>query len=143
MLSGGVTVQSVHVIRQLLRVPPVLGDMCVNRRAALSSLMISHSHIPAIADHYSLVCSATPERSAFGQGLCIPHRLHTNIPHPPPQPSFISLHCCLSFCPITLLSCVICEISILHSLPWEARHAINRSVCLMMYTSLSLCLWQR
>lgn len=89
-------------------------------------LMISYSHIPAIADHYSLVCSTTPERSAFGQPCAF--RLHTNTPPSPTSLSY-SLHCSLSFCWITLLSSEICEISLLHLLPLAACHAINHSVC--------------
>lgn len=99
--------------------------------------MISRSHIPAIADHYSLVCSTTPERSAFGQPCAfLPDS--TPTPHRPPQPSLslytalcvsAGLHCC----PLRYG-----EISILHLLPLAARHAINHSVCDGLFNDVQL-----
>lgn len=101
-------------------------------------LMISHSHIPVIADHYSLVCSARPERCAFGQPCTF--LTHCTPVNPPPHFSlFLSrpVSLCL-LCRITLLFSEICEISILCLLPLAAFQAIKGLVCDAFFNNISL-----
>lgn len=143
------SVQSVSIIRQLLLlyVPVVLVAVC-GRESCSLCLMISHSHIPVIADLYSLMCSAGLHSHLAGPVHSTP------TPHQPCAPalsffspsslcfssdhSFFCPWCSLSLSWITLLSSEIYEISISHLSSVAAVHSLKHLLCDSVSNNLSL-----
>lgn len=143
------SVQSVSIIRQLLLlyVPVVLVAVC-GRESSSLCLMISHSHIPVIADLYSLMCSAGPhshlarpvhstptlrQPRAPARSFFSPSSLCFSSDHP-----FLCPWCSLSLSWITLLSSEIYEISISHLSSVAAVQSLKHLLCDRGSNNLSL-----